>query len=362
MVTFKMKYVVEKTKRGHRWRYWQPKAKYLVNGVWVRCPFKTVRLPDDDNWIVKASELNRQLDVWRNGKSVTRCHDTGTVGWLIMEYKKDERFQRLRLTTQKKNLICLNALAEKYGDVPADHITRLVARSFCMSFTAKSRPSLMAAVCRTLFNFGRDIGGVKENPFESLRLARIPARQAVWSMELIEQVKAAALTEGCPSIALAIQLALDTGQRAGDLRTLTWAAYTGTHLRFRQSKTGVLLDAPVMRSLRAVLDATERKAPAILICEATGKPYSKDMLSRAFRDICAKVPGTEALQFRDLRRNAVVRLAEHGCTNAEIAAITGHSLQGTVNILEVYCPRSNKMAENAIAKVEKLEPHYHKSE
>ena len=171
-------------------------------------------------------------------------------------------------------------------------------------------------------------------------------------MELIATVQEKALAEGLKSVALAVQLGLDTGQRAGDLRALTWSAYNGKTLRFRQSKTGVFLEVPVMQSLKSMLDNADRKAPAIMICEATGKPYNKDMLSRKFREVCEKVPGVGNLQFRDLRRTAVVRLAEHGCTNAEIAAITGHSLQDTVNILEVYLPRNSTMAQNAIAKLE----------
>lgn len=359
MAIFKMKYVVEKIKRGRRWRYWQPKQRYFIDGKWLQCPFHTVRLPDDESWIVVASELNRQFDKWRAGSGVIIHHEHGSVGWLITQYKKDERFLNLEKTTQKKNLICLNAVNEKYGDVPADKISRMVARAYCMSFSTKSRQVLQAAVCRVLYNFGRDIGAVKDNPFDAMRLARMRPRQAVWTMELLAAVQAKAVAEGFKSISLAVQLGLDTGQRAGDLRSLTWSAYTGTRIRFRQSKTGVFLEVPVMQSLKSMLDKADRKAPAILICEATAKPYNKDMLSRKFREICEKVPGCGNLQFRDLRRTAVVRLAEHGCTNAEIAAITGHSLQDTVNILEVYLPRNSKMAENAIAKLEPHYPHRH---
>ena len=55
----------------------------------------------------------------------------------------------------------------------------------------------------------------------------------------------------------------------------------------------------------------------------------------------------------DLRRTAVVWLAEAGCEIPEIAAITGHSLNRTSAILEVYLPRNTKMAQNAIAKLSK---------
>jgi hypothetical protein len=48
----------------------------------------------------------------------------------------------------------------------------------------------------------------------------------------------------------------------------------------------------------------------------------------------------------------VVRLAEAGCTDPEIAVITGHSLERTRQILETYLPRTPEMARNAMAKWE----------
>jgi hypothetical protein len=58
------------------------------------------------------------------------------------------------------------------------------------------------------------------------------------------------------------------------------------------------------------------------------------------------------LEFRDLRRTAAVQLAEAGCSPPEIAAITGHSIERTAAILEVYVPRNSIMAGHAITKLE----------
>ncbi|MCP4392938.1 MAG: hypothetical protein GY804_01515 [Alphaproteobacteria bacterium] len=57
----------------------------------------------------------------------------------------------------------------------------------------------------------------------------------------------------------------------------------------------------------------------------------------------------------DLRRTAVVRLAEAGATEAQIAAVTGHKIETTRQILETYLPRTSDMAEAAITK---LTTHY----
>jgi len=57
----------------------------------------------------------------------------------------------------------------------------------------------------------------------------------------------------------------------------------------------------------------------------------------------------EDLQYRDLRRTAVVWLGELGIEDHLIAAITGHKLDRTRKILETYMPRTTKMAGKAIA-------------
>ena len=59
------------------------------------------------------------------------------------------------------------------------------------------------------------------------------------------------------------------------------------------------------------------------------------------------------LQPRDLRRTAVVRLAEAGCTVPEVSSITGHTIEQTQKILETYLPRTFEMARNAIDKWER---------
>jgi hypothetical protein len=57
--------------------------------------------------------------------------------------------------------------------------------------------------------------------------------------------------------------------------------------------------------------------------------------------------------FNDLRGTAVTRLALVGCTEAEIAAITGHSMRDVRSILDAhYLHRDPALAESAIRKLE----------
>ena len=66
-----------------------------------------------------------------------------------------------------------------------------------------------------------------------------------------------------------------------------------------------------------------------------------------FRDVRDDA-GIEILQPRDLRRTACVRLAEAGSNDIQIAAISGHSIESTRQILETYVVRTEAMAAAAI--------------
>ena len=88
-----------------------------------------------------------------------------------------------------------------------------------------------------------------------------------------------------------------------------------------------------------------------MVSETTNRPYKRYHFTHEFRRI-RDLAGITSLQFRDLRRSAVVRLAEAGCTVPEIAAITGHQLGRTARILETYLPRTAPMARAAIRKLE----------
>jgi hypothetical protein len=61
--------------------------------------------------------------------------------------------------------------------------------------------------------------------------------------------------------------------------------------------------------------------------------------------------GTRKMAFR--RRDAWRELAEAGCTEAEIASITGHSIKSVGAILDRYLARTKGLALSAIEKLEK---------
>jgi hypothetical protein len=61
------------------------------------------------------------------------------------------------------------------------------------------------------------------------------------------------------------------------------------------------------------------------------------------------------LQFRDLRRSCVVRLARAFVPVPMIAAVTGHTIASAYQIAATYCPPDSLMADGAIDRLEAFE-------
>jgi hypothetical protein len=87
-------------------------------------------------------------------------------------------------------------------------------------------------------------------------------------------------------------LALWSGQRQGDLLRLPWSSYDGSHVRFRQSKTGRRVTMPAGMPLKALLDDTERRSPLILT-NSYDRPWTSDGFRTSWSKACARAGVTD---------------------------------------------------------------------
>src|SRR5262245_33182378 len=94
-----------------------------------------------------------------------------------------------------------------------------------------------------------------------------------------------------------------------------------------------------------MLDVTPKISPVILV-STDGKPWTEGGFRASWRKAHVGVT------FNDLRGTAVTRLALVECTEAEIAAITGHTLRDVRSILDAhYLHRDPALADSAITKL-----------
>lgn len=302
----------------------------------------------------RADALNAEWDAFRRGESADpEAPKDGTMGWLIRHWQKSDEYADWGEATRKEFDAAAKVIGEEFGKFRVAAISRLHCRGFYKE--ERARTTLFMANrsmkwLRFLLFRAVDEELIKISPMVGFRLKQTDARQEVWDERQVACFSDAAVDAGFTSLAVAAWIAFDLAQRPGDIRVMGWSAYDGGKISVRQQKTGRLVWAPVLPDLKALLDAMPRKGVQIVICESTGRPYTRYHFGHLFRRIADKA-GLQGKQFLDLRRSSAVRLAEAGCTTEEIVAITGHEIGHGQKILETYIPRNAKMAENAIAKL-----------
>jgi integrase len=243
----------------------------------------------------------------------------------------------------------------EFSDFPlsalTDRRTRGVFLAWRDRLATKSRRQADYAwvVLARVLSWGVDRGVIGNNPCErGGRLYRGSRAEKVWTAD----DEAAFLKLAPAHLHLPLLLALWTGQRQGDLLRLPWSAYDGTHIRLRQGKTGARVVVRVGSPLKAKLDATPKIGPLILT-SSDKRPWTPDGFRASWGKAC-KLAGVVGVTFHDLRGTAVTRLAVAGCTEAEIATITGHGLRDVKSILDAhYLNRDPALGDSAIRKLER---------
>jgi integrase len=279
--------------------------------------------------------------------------DRATFHSIIAGYKVSQDFLGLSVRTQSDYLKQIKKIEAKFADLPIAALEDArVTREFLEwrdSMAASPRSADYAwSVLMLLCSWARARGLTLYRPPERIeRLYRADRSEKIWE----ETHLASFLAVASEPQKRALILALETGQRQGDLLALPWSAYDGQWIRLRQSKTGRRVNIPVTRRLRAVLDNTKRTATVILT-NKKGNAWSPKAFRTAWGETMrkAKIVG---LHFHDLRGTAVTRLAEAECSHAEIASITGHGMKDVGAILDKYLARTDKIALAAIAKLER---------
>jgi len=272
---------------------------------------------------------------------------------IIAGYKASQDFQKLEPRTQRDYLRQIARIEIDFGDLPLAALDDpRVTRDFLEWRDAMANSPRQAdyawMVLMRLVSWARARGlTTYRTPDRIERLYQADRSEKIW----LDDHVAAFMDVASEPLQHALVVTLETGQRQGDLLTLAWSAYDGTWIRLRQSKTGQRVNIPVTRRLRAVLDNAPRVATTILT-NRRGRPWHPSTFRNVWRDASHKA-GIVGLTFHDLRGTAVTRLAEAGCTHAEIAAITGHSLRDVGRILDRYLARTDKIALAAIAKLER---------
>ncbi|MBX3476673.1 MAG: tyrosine-type recombinase/integrase [Brevundimonas sp.] len=148
---------------------------------------------------------------------------------------------------------------------------------------------------------------------------------------------------------LAFDLLLYTAQRSGDVRQMGRQHLSGDgFIRVKQEKTGAELEIPIHPRLNASLDQLPRGQMLFLQTQFS-VGFTAAGFGNWFRSACVAA-GVANCSAHGLRKSAATRLADAGCTEAQIMAVTGHS---TTKEVQRYTAKRDqrRLATDAMARI-----------
>lgn len=147
----------------------------------------------------------------------------------------------------------------------------------------------------------------------------------------------------------AFDLLLLTVQRSGDVRMMGRQHQRGGRLDLVQEKTGAVLSLPIVPALAASL-ATVPATQMLYVVNQFGVAFTAKGFGNFFSQACRDA-GLPQCSAHGLRKTGATRLANAGCSEAEIMAWTGHQ---TPKEVQRYTKARNQkgLADRAFARTE----------
>lgn len=158
---------------------------------------------------------------------------------------------------------------------------------------------LLSHVCTK----ARQWGAMTHHPCLRVEKFRLKPRSRYVSDAEFELVRSLAP----PMVQIAMDLALHTGQRRGDILALTRDDLTEAGILFRQGKTGKVLTVGWSDELRAIVERAKAIEPQVrrhLVCTRSGKAYSGNGFNSVWQRVMAAALErglVERFTFHDLR-------------------------------------------------------------
>jgi len=297
----------------------------------------TRRLPDDPD----TEEFAREYWATRNGKRSAPCKTTWDA--LIQSYYASPAFRGLSKGTQSNYRRHCEAIRLKNGpkDMRGFRRSDSIAARDALSDTwskANERVAVLSILCRHAV----DLEWIERNPVEDV--AKLSGNEyRAWPDTKLKAFETAARATGNRLALTAFELAIGTGQRLGDCIAMTWDDFDGEFVSVIQEKTGTRLTIYCPARLRAYLAELPRSGRHIIAKNLT-QPQGKRAVQKAIesvREAIGVLTGPDRLVPHGWRYTAAAQLADAGCSDAEIQAVTGHR---TLSMVQKYRAQAQQKA------------------
>jgi len=321
-----------------------------------------------------SGEVKAYYYAWKGGPSIAATFEYGTVefanefnrlvkgngsarkdtlGELIQNYREKD-MPKKKPATRRSYAPILDDLAAAHGIMPIAAIEEMGSRVIFEKWRDKRKDtprsaSLAWTVVRRVFSFSVKAELLKRNPCLGGSGYAVGSRsKIIWTDAEIETFRARAPAH----IAQVMTVALETGQRQGDILKMKWSSYDGKRIQLTQEKRGTEVTILVSAELRLLIESLDRSAITILT-NSKGKPWTSSGFRASWRTALEQA-GIKGKTFHDLRGTFITRARRSGSKTSDIASVTGHSEKSVIELLEKhYLADDLEVSDAVILKMER---------
>lgn len=281
-------------------------------------------------------EFDKAYWAIRSGKAeALQAPQAQTWADLIKAYRAHPKFTKLAPRTRKSYIDVLDRIVTANGGKSVRGTSRADVRAIHAKYASTPRKAdWMIQVLSILFNFAkRTLDWEVVNPAEGIELYGAQREFEPWPEWM---VKAAGTAP--EAVRTAVELILGTGQRPGAAVSMRRDQIAGEWMTVVDEKANETIEVYCPAPLVAYAAALPKRGAHFIpknLTEAVG--YSN--VEKAFRKWREGL-GERAKPYslHGLRKLAIIRLAEAGCTDAQIQAITNQSAE----MVAFYRKRANR--------------------
>lgn len=243
---------------------------------------------------------------------------------LVVAWRSDPRVQkRLSAATKASYARTMESLLDKNAAKDVRKTTRQHVRAIHDKLSETPRKAdHMVQVIRLLWNYARTKldWPIGDNPAAGIELYGKSREFEPWPEWMVN-----ALASATDDVRTFAEIMLGTGQRPGAAVLMAWDDFSGDWMTVTDQKADQRLDVFCPPRLREFVASLPKRGRHLLAKNLT-EPKGYDAVERQFRAWREGLgPKAAPYTLHGLRKLAIVQLAEAGCSDAEIQAVTGQS-------------------------------------
>lgn len=311
------------------------------------------RLPGKPGEVAFAEEYSRLLAETSAAPDAgsgpdRKSYPRGSFGALVNEYLSTANYREKKLRVRAEYKRVLESLQNLHGQKPVRALRRRHIRR--MRDERAETPGAANTIVRMLkivLNFAVEEELIESSPAAKMKLLRV-GEWRDWSDD-----ECARFEKRWPAGTMerrAYMLSSCTGQRKADIVSMTRAHRRQGTIRVLQGKGSEEVWIPEHRDLAAEL-ARGSQDHMSLLTTTRGKAFDEVYFGAWFAEAIDEAGLPDDCVLHGLRKTAARRLADAGCSEEEIKAITGHQTSRMVSHYTKTVEKK-KRAQAAIRKLE----------